>query len=78
MTALLAASLLLVAVGGTAVVLTPDPRNQAVVLSMYGLLLTVMFVVLQAPDVAMAQLAVGTVVLPLLVILAIARSGGRQ
>ena len=78
MNALLGASLLLVAVGGSAVVLTHDPRTQAVVLSMYGLLLTVMFVALQAPDVAMAQLAVGTVVLPLLVILAIARTGGRQ
>lgn len=78
MTFLVAASLLLVAAGGTAVVLTRDPRAQAVVLSMYGLLLTVMFVVLQAPDVAMAQLAVGTVVLPLLVVLTIARSGDRE
>jgi energy-converting hydrogenase B subunit D len=77
MTFLVAASLLLVAFGGTAVVLTRDPKAQAVVLSMYGLLLAVMFVVLQAPDVAMAQLAVGTVVLPLLVVLTIARSGDR-
>jgi energy-converting hydrogenase B subunit D len=78
MTFLVAAALLLVAFGGTAVVLTRDPKAQAVVLSIYGLLLTVMFVVLQAPDVAMAQLAVGTVVLPLLVVLTIARSGKRE
>ena len=40
-------SLILVALGGTAVVLTRDPVRQAIVLSFYGLLLTLLFLVLQ-------------------------------
>ncbi len=39
MTVLLAAVLLLVAAGGTAVVLTRDPLNQAIMASFFGLLL---------------------------------------
>ncbi len=69
--ALVLASLLLTAFMATAVVLTRDPARQAIVLSGYGLVLAVLFVVLQAPDVAMSQAAVGTVVVPLMVILAI-------
>ena len=42
-------ALALVAVAGTAVVLTHDPARQAVTLSLSGLALTVLFVVLQAP-----------------------------
>ncbi|MDN3357962.1 hydrogenase subunit MbhD domain-containing protein [Actinomadura sp. DC4] len=66
-----AAALLLTAFMATAVVLTRDPARQAIVLSAYGLVLGILFVVLQAPDVAMSQAAVGTVVVPLIVILAI-------
>jgi energy-converting hydrogenase B subunit D len=61
----------LVAVGGTLVVRTQDPSAQAVVLGGYGLLLTLLFVVLQAPDVALSQVAVGTAVVPLMVLLTI-------
>jgi uncharacterized MnhB-related membrane protein len=66
-------ALTLVLAAGTAVVLTPDPARQAVVLSVFGLLLAVLFVVLQAPDVALAQLAVGSAVVPLMVLLALRR-----
>lgn len=55
----------------TAVILTRDPARQAIVLSGYGLVLAILFVVLQAPDVAMAQTGVGTVVVPLIVMLGI-------
>jgi uncharacterized MnhB-related membrane protein len=65
------AVLVLVAVGATMVVRTHEPSAQAVVLGGYGLLLTLLFVLLQAPDVALSQLAVGTAVLPLMVLLAI-------
>jgi energy-converting hydrogenase B subunit D len=61
----------LVAVGGTLVVRTQDPAAQAVTLSGYGLLLTVLFLVLQAPDVALSQVAVGSAVVPLMVLLTI-------
>lgn len=69
--ALLVAALTLVAAGATVVVLTGDPARQAVVLSVYGVLLTVLFVVFQAPDVALSQVAVGTVLVPLMVLLAV-------
>jgi energy-converting hydrogenase B subunit D len=70
---LIAVVLLLTAVLATAVVLTREPSRQAIVLSGYGLVLTILFVVLQAPDVAMSQLAIGTAVLPLVTLLTIAK-----
>lgn len=69
--AIVVAALALVVVMATAVVLTRDPAHQAIVLSAYGITLGVFFLVLQAPDVAMSQIAVGTVIVPLVVILAI-------
>ncbi len=78
MTVLLAVVLLLVAAGGTAVVLTRDPLDQAIVASFFGLLLGLAFLVMQAPDVALSQIAVGAVALPLMILLALAkvRRGG--
>ena len=64
---------LLVAAAGTAVVLTRDPLNQAIVASFYGLILGIMFFVYQAPDVALSQIAVGAVALPLMILLALAK-----
>ena len=64
---------LLVAVAGTAVVLTRDPLNQAIVASFYGLILGIMFFVYQAPDVALSQIVVGAVALPLMILLALAK-----
>jgi uncharacterized MnhB-related membrane protein len=43
------------------------------VLSAYGLVLGVLMVALQAPDVALAQIAIGTAVVPLLVVLTVAK-----
>lgn len=65
-------ALLLVAVTGTAVVLTRDVVSQAVVLAMHGLALTVLALVLQAPDVSLALLTIGAAVTPMLVLLAVA------
>lgn len=70
---LLLVLLLAAAVSGTAVALTREPTRQALVLSAYGLVLGLLMVALQAPDVAMAQLAVGTAVVPLLVVLTVAK-----
>jgi uncharacterized MnhB-related membrane protein len=66
-------AMLLVAVIGPAVALTRDPRAQAITLTVYGLALALVFMVFQAPDVALAQVAVGAVALPLMVLLALAR-----
>ena len=77
MNVLIAVVLLLVLAGAATVVFTDDPRRQAVTLSAYGLLLTLLFVLLQGPDVALSQLAVGTAVVPLMVLLALhAMRGG--
>jgi uncharacterized MnhB-related membrane protein len=71
--ALQVAALLLVAVGGTAVVATRDPLRQAMVASLYGLILGILFFVFQAPDVALSQTVVGAVALPLMILLALAK-----
>ncbi|HLI55209.1 MAG TPA: hydrogenase subunit MbhD domain-containing protein [Acidimicrobiales bacterium] len=71
MTVLAAIMLTLAGLGGTAVVLTGQPARQALAVSAYGLVLAVLFMVLQAPDVALSQIAVGTAVVPLMVMLAI-------
>ncbi len=66
-------ALLLLAAVGTAAVLTRDPARQAVVLAMTGLSLALLFTLLQAPDVALSQLGVGTAVTPLLILLTVRR-----
>lgn len=70
--------LVLVAVTATTTVLSREPAGQAVTLSAYGLMLAVFFVVLQAPDVGLSQLAVGTVVVPLMILLARLKMRGRE
>jgi energy-converting hydrogenase B subunit D len=67
-TAIQALALVFVAIGGSVVVLTRDPRKQALVLSVYGMLLTILFMALQAPDVALSELAVGTAAVPLMLL----------
>lgn len=64
----------LVALGATSVALCRNPLRQIVLSGVYGLLLVVLFVVLQAPDVALSMLVVSTVAYPLIVLVAIARS----
>ena len=76
MTAIQALTIVLVAVGGTATVLTREPFRQAMVAGLYGLLLVVLFLVYQAPDVSVSAIVGGTVALPLMVLLALAKLGG--
>lgn len=70
-------ALALVAAAGFAVVTTHDPKRQAITLSVFSLCLTVLFVVFQAPDVALSELAVGAAVVPLLVLLTLRKTGKR-
>jgi energy-converting hydrogenase B subunit D len=65
--------LVLVAAGATGVVLTRVPVRQAIALSAYGLLLALMFLAFQAPDVTLSELTVGAVVLPILLLLTLAK-----
>jgi energy-converting hydrogenase B subunit D len=72
-TALQAVALVLVAAGGTAVVLTREPLKQAMVAGLFGLLLAILFFLFQAPDVALSQIGVAGVALPLMILLALVR-----
>ena len=72
-TILQAGILIFVAAAGTAVVFNREPLSQAMVVSFYGLLLGIMFFVFQAPDVALSQIVVGAVALPLMILLVLAR-----
>jgi energy-converting hydrogenase B subunit D len=65
--------LLLVAAGATVVVRTRERVRLVLVLSGYGLLLAILFFTFQAPDVALSELTVGAVALPLILLLAIAK-----
>ena len=70
--------LVLVAAGATAVVLIREPVRQVLALSGYGLLLAILFLAFQAPDVTLSELTVGTVVLPVLLLLALAKVRRRE
>ncbi|RXS86145.1 MULTISPECIES: DUF4040 domain-containing protein [Streptomyces] len=63
--------LVLVAGAGTATVLVRDPVRQSFLLSLLGLALATVFLLLQAPDVALSQLAVGSALTPLMVLLSV-------
>jgi energy-converting hydrogenase B subunit D len=73
MTAVQLAAFVVVAISGTAVALTREPLRQAVVAGMFGLALAALFTVLQAPDVALSEIGIGAVVLPVLILLALAK-----
>ena len=66
--------LALIAVSAFAIVRTDDVTNQVIALSFYGLLFALMFFIFQAPDVALSQVTVGAIALPLMVMLAVRRT----
>jgi len=70
--------LLLVGAGALMVVRTRERVRQVLALSVYGVLLAVLFLVFQAPDVTLSELAVGAVALPMVLLLAIAKVRKRQ
>ncbi len=65
--------LVLLALGGLGVVLMRDPLRQALMVGIYGLLLALLFFVLQAPDVALSQIVVCTVAVPVMILLTLAK-----
>ena len=73
MTVLQGALLVLVALGGTAVVLVRNPLRQAIVAGIFGLLLGLLFFAFQAPDVALSQIVVGSVALPSMIVLTLVK-----
>jgi energy-converting hydrogenase B subunit D len=69
-------SLTVVGLVGLGVVLTRDPLRQAIVVSFFGMLLGILFFVLQAPDVALSEIVVGAVASPLMILIALAKVRG--
>jgi energy-converting hydrogenase B subunit D len=63
--------LVAVALGGTAVVLTGDALKQTMVLGIYGIALTFLFFTFQAPDVALSEIVVTSVGLPIIILAAL-------
>jgi uncharacterized MnhB-related membrane protein len=78
MTALQVVALLLVALGALAVVAARDPLRQAIVASFYGLALGVLFFTFAAPDVALSSIVIGSVALPTIILLALAKISDRD
>jgi uncharacterized MnhB-related membrane protein len=70
--------LILVAAGATAVVLIRERVRQVLVLSVYGVLLAVLFLAFQAPDVTLSELTVGAVALPIILLLTLAKIRKRE
>jgi uncharacterized MnhB-related membrane protein len=78
MTALQLALFLLVGVAGTVVVLTRELRRQALLFSLYGMLMTILFVVIESADVSLSELAVGAAALPLMLLVTISTLRHRE
>ena len=70
--------LVLVAAGATAVVLMRARVRQVLMLSIYGVLLAVLFLAFQAPDVTLSELVIGAVLLPIVILLTLAKVRKRE
>ena len=73
MTPLELVALAAVAATGTVTVLGRGPSRQVVVAGFFGLALATLFFVLGAPDVALSQIVVSAVAVPVMALLALAR-----
>ena len=73
-----AAAIALVGLGALAVVASRDPLRQTLVLGLYGLALAILFVVFQAPDVALSELVVSSVAFPFILLSGLAKLRGRR
>jgi uncharacterized MnhB-related membrane protein len=71
MSPLQATALVVVVVAGTAVVLTPEALRQTMVLGIFGLALTILFFTFQAPDVALSEIVVSGVGMPVIILAAL-------
>lgn len=69
--------LVLAGAGAFAVVTCRTPPRQVVLLSLYGVVLSLGFLVLQAPDVTLSEITIGSIVLPLLLLLTLSKLKGQ-
>jgi len=70
--------LVLAAAGATVVVRATGRVRQVLALSLYGVVLSVLFLAVQAPDVTLSEMVVGAVVLPPILLLTIAKVRGQR
>jgi uncharacterized MnhB-related membrane protein len=77
-TAVQAVLLVVVGVSGGLVALARDPLRQAMLTGVFGVALALLFFAFQAPDVALSQIAVGGVALPVMILLALAEVRARE
>jgi uncharacterized MnhB-related membrane protein len=78
MTAVQAVALVAVALGGGAVAIVSNPLRQTFLLGIYGLALTMLFFAVQAPDVALSEMVVGSIGLPLIILAALRKIHAQQ
>lgn len=71
MTALQISALVIVGLSGTAIVLTVSPLRQTLLMAIFGFALTALFFAFQAPDVALSELVVAGVALPVIILAAL-------
>lgn len=73
MTVLQISALIVVCVTGTAIALVPAPLRQTLLMAIFGFALTALFFAFQAPDVALSELVVAGVAMPLIILSALRR-----
>lgn len=78
MTVLQLVALIAVMLSGTAVVAVHDPLRQAMVLGIFGFALTFLFFVFQAPDVALSEIVVSGIGVPVIVLAALRKIGQQE
>ena len=71
MTALQLIALVAVMAAGTCVVVTGEPLRQAIVMGVFGIALTFLFFTYQAPDVALSEIVVTSIGMPLIILAAL-------
>lgn len=68
---------LIVAFLGAAVVFNKRALNQTIVYGIFGTALALLFFVLMAPDVALSELAVGTLAIPMMVLVTLMKTSDK-
>ena len=72
-TVLQGTALVMTGIVATVVVLVRDPKRQVFLYMIYGLVMTIVLTLLQAPDVALSELAVGSVAIPFAILATLVR-----
>ncbi|HEX9375593.1 MAG TPA: DUF4040 domain-containing protein [Actinomycetota bacterium] len=71
-------AMVLVGVLALATVRTRNPVHQSIVFALFGAAFAVLFLVLQAPDVALSEIVVGAVASPAMILLTLAKVRHRE